>query len=642
MTSIMVSKLSALTINPELLGIDPEEKELTDDLINKAIGNITAASKRLDASIAPSAKPIGLNTVTVTASRSGLIYRIDGIASRLIFGTSQDDVLRGTDGADIIYGFAGNDTVYANSGDDLVFGGSGRDVLFGESGDDQLFGGTGSDVLDGGFGNDQLFGGTGDDVLQGSQGNDLLDGGAGIDVADYSNLSQAVILKPRGVVTKGSLGRDIVKDVEIILGAQGQRNVIDSSTSDPGSSINVDLGNNQLTVLGLPNGQSLSFQVFEFPDVNGTNGADIMVGDDQGNILNGLGGNDLINGAGGNDTINGGDGNDVLIGGDGDDRFIGSSGNDQIDGGAGIDVLDYGGSAEAITYRYFYEYVNTSPPGSYPVLVPTQRNSIVKGIAGTDTWTNAETIIGAAGLANSLDFKFVQFAQRYSPITQSSQAPSIVANLSTNSLQFTEAGVLKTLTIENFANVTGSFANDTISGNAQDNILNGYVGADTLAGGAGNDRLITDESDILTGGTGADKFQFQGSWATTAGRFGVNFRQLNASTVTDFAGGVDQLILGSGSASGFSYAATSESTTWLAGFMGLNTVSGTQQLDPSQFVTVISMGAVLPPANRIIYNSSSGDLFYQSSVGFPFAASSVKFATLQGAPTLSASDIMLA
>jgi hypothetical protein len=36
MTSIMVSKLSALTINPELLGIDPEEKELTDDLINKA------------------------------------------------------------------------------------------------------------------------------------------------------------------------------------------------------------------------------------------------------------------------------------------------------------------------------------------------------------------------------------------------------------------------------------------------------------------------------------------------------------------------------------------------------------------------------------------------------------------------------
>jgi Ca2+-binding RTX toxin-like protein len=520
-------------------------------------------------------------------------------------GTSSADTITGDANANVLNGLGGNDTIEAAAGDDVVNGGSG---------DDRIIGGV---------------------------GNDQIDGDVGTDTADYSNLGQAVTLGPRGVLTKGSLGTDSLRAIESIIGATNQQNLIDNSAADAGASVNVNLGTNQLNVLGLPGGQSLSFQVSKFPNVNGTSGADTITGDALANILNGLGGNDTIDGADGNDTIDGGAGDDVLMGGAGNDRFIGSSGNDIIDGGTGMDVLDYSSSTEAITYRYFYDNINISPPGTFPILIATQRNAILKGSSGVDTWTNAETIRGAAGLANGINFTFIQFSQRFTSL-QGAQAPAIVADLSANSLQFSEGGVTKTLTLENFVNVTGSYSNDTITGNAQNNVLNGYVGSDTLVGGAGDDLLVTDENDTLTGGMGADRFQFLGSYFVSAGRFGVNFRQLNASTVTDFQSGSDQLVLTPGGFSGFTYPTSSESSASLFGFQGLTPVAGTNQLDPSQFLAVSSFGAAFPSTARVIYNTSTGELFHQSPSGFPSGLGAAKFAMLQGAPTLSASDIVIA
>ncbi len=598
----------AVTLGPK--GVLIKGSLGTDTL--QAIESIIGATNQrnlIDSSTADAGGSINVNLRTKQLKVSGLpggqslTFKVSNFVD--VTGTSWADTIVGDALGNVLNGLGGNDTIEGAGGDDVVRGGDG---------DDRFIGGT---------------------------GNDQIDGGVGTDVVDYSNLGQAVTLGPRGVISKGALGTDTIQMIESIIGATNQQNLIDNSTGAAGISVNVNLGMNQLNVLGLPGGQNLAFKVSNFPNVNGSIEADTIIGDAKANILNGFAGNDSIDGADGNDVINGGEGNDVLKGGAGDDRFIGSSGNDTIDGGTGVDVLDYSGSTEAITYRYFFEYVNTAPPGSFPILVPTQRNSILKGSAGTDTWTNAETIRGAAGLAKSIDFKFVQFAQRFSPITQSTQAPAIVANLSTNSLQFSEGGVTKTLTLENFANVTGSYSNDTIMGNAQDNTLNGFVGADTLVGGGGNDLLVTDESDTLTGGTGADRFQFQGAFATTGGRSGVFFRPLNASTVTDFTGGVDQLVLSSAS---FSYPLNGENSVFLNPFTGLSTVAGSQLLDPSQFFTVTSLGSTsTPPAtSRIIYNSTSGDLFYQSSNGSPLGPNPLKFATLQGAPTLSAGDIVIA
>ena len=65
-------------------------------------------------------------------------------------GTSGNDTLTGTAGADLLLGQAGNDTLNANAGNDRLLGGAGNDVLDGGAGNDRLLGGAGTDTLTGG------------------------------------------------------------------------------------------------------------------------------------------------------------------------------------------------------------------------------------------------------------------------------------------------------------------------------------------------------------------------------------------------------------------------------------------------------------------------------------------------------------
>ena len=85
--------------------------------------------------------------------------------------------------------------------------------------------------------------------------------------------------------------------------------------------------------------------------VEGTAGADRLIGSYYYDIIRGFGGDDVIRGNPGNDRIEGNDGNDrieagagndVVFGGAGDDRIFGGSGNDLIIGGNGHDVIDCG------------------------------------------------------------------------------------------------------------------------------------------------------------------------------------------------------------------------------------------------------------------------------------------------------------
>jgi hypothetical protein len=93
-------------------------------------------------------------------------------------GTGDDDVLRGTDGANRIFGFGGDDKLLGYRGRDELDGGGNADELHGGAGDDDLFG-------DWGYG-DELYGGGNDDTLRGYYGEDTLDGGRGNDVFDES------------------------------------------------------------------------------------------------------------------------------------------------------------------------------------------------------------------------------------------------------------------------------------------------------------------------------------------------------------------------------------------------------------------------------------------------------------------------
>ena len=170
---------------------------------------------------------------------------------------------------------------------------------------------------------DTFLGNGGNDILYGSYGSDTFDGGVGIDTVDYSSMDTPTIIGTAGTIYKGVDGVDLVRDVETIIGAEGQINSIDASGTDPNStaSIFVDLAIGKLTVNDIPFIGSLTFSTENFQNAIGSNNDDILIGNNQSN--------ELIGGAG-NDKISGGLGPNFLTGGTGADTFIFNGGNDTI------------------------------------------------------------------------------------------------------------------------------------------------------------------------------------------------------------------------------------------------------------------------------------------------------------------------
>ena len=113
----------------------------------------------------------------------------------------------------------------------------------------------------------------------------------------------------------------------------------------------------------------------------------------------------------------------------------------------------------------------------------------------------------------------------------------------------------------------GNGQNDTLYGDDGDDLLNGGSGVDRLQGGRGED--------ILTGGRGRDNFVF------------VSFRE-GTDTITDFS--------------------PQDDTMWFVttGFAGISTTG----MISSQMLRIGSDATT--SSHRFIYNSGSGDLFYDS------------------------------
>ncbi|MEO5340157.1 MAG: hypothetical protein H7837_06525, partial [Magnetococcus sp. MYC-9] len=144
----------------------------------------------------------------------------------LIVGSSGNDRLHGTRGADDIRGHAGNDQLFGERGDDRLDGGTGNDLLRGDRGQDLLLGGDGNDRLHGGRDADTLLGGTGDDRLHGGQGKDRLEGGDGDDLM-YGNQGDDTLTGGAGDdILRGGVGHDSLQ------GGQGNDQLYGGSGND--------------------------------------------------------------------------------------------------------------------------------------------------------------------------------------------------------------------------------------------------------------------------------------------------------------------------------------------------------------------------------------------------------------------------
>ena len=324
-----------------------------------------------------------------------------------IEGTNLGETLRGTAFADEILGKAGNDEIIGRGGDDLLRGNSGNDTLSGNAG------------------SDTLRGGNGDDELIGSRGNDTLDGGDGVDTANYADLGEVITLQAVGVVDKGNAGQDQIKNIEAIIGATGQDNIIDGTVSGGGTSaFDIDLSKESLTVTNIPGLGDVNFTVENFVNVIGTFNTDTITGDSKDNL------------------------------------FGGSEGNDTLDGGSGDDTADYSNLGQAITLE--------------------RAGVINKGSAGTDQIENIETVIGATGEDNAIDGSTGTSGVTSFDVDLSQQRLT-VENIPGLGDQ--------TFEIINFVDITGTSQADDIVGDGNENEFGGSRGDDFFDGKGGNDTV---------------------------------------------------------------------------------------------------------------------------------------------------------
>ncbi|MEB3314240.1 MAG: bluetail domain-containing putative surface protein [Cyanobacteriota bacterium] len=147
-------------------------------------------------------------------------------------------------------------------------------------------------------------------------------------------------------------------------------------------------------------------------DVNGTSGADNLLGDGGQNTLNGLAGNDTLNGAEGSDLLNGGGGTDILTGGPGADTLVFqfgqslSSAPDRIRdfaiGTDKIDLLTAVGSAMAAPAA-FSRAANNSATALSSVIsnVFADANGALAGNQGLGLNSAALVVASANGIAGT-------------------------------------------------------------------------------------------------------------------------------------------------------------------------------------------------------------------------------------------------
>ena len=163
-------------------------------------------------------------------------------------------------------------------------------------------------------------------------------------------------------------------------------------------------------------------------------------------------------------------------------------------------------------------------------------------------------------------------------------------------------------------------SNDVINGQGGNDIINAFSGNDLLRGGSGDDVLIGGEgndtfvggvgNDILVGGVGSDRFFYNTDAAFALTAVGVD-------AITDFNSSQgDKIVL--------------DKTT----FSDITSAAGTGFNNLSDFEVTNKAGT---STAKIVYDPVNGQLFYNQNGN----SSAGLFATLTGAPTLTASDFVL-
>lgn len=390
-----ISARNTSASNDTLHGMDGDdfiEAFAGDDLVSGGAGN-----DQLDGGT-------GTDTVTYATVAAGTFVNLaariasndgDGgtdvlIGFENVVGSAFNDVLLGSSVANVLEGGLGSDTLAGYAGNDILIGGAGaantlveaagegHDTIesvvnaltmraniedmrfigagaFTGTGNDMantITGGGADDLLIGLGGDDRLEGGVGDDTLRGGVGTDALVGGTGRDTADYSAVAGGVNVRLDKLYaySDGDGGTDNLNGIE---------------------------------------------------NVTGSAWADLIGGDEQGNVLSGGAGADTLLGFSGNDTLIGGAGAaNTMQGGQGDDTYIVQAVGDTVheEAGQGIDTVLTTLASHML--RNNVENLTYTGGGAFTGIGNALAN-IIEGAGGDDILTGgggSDQLIGRAGV----------------------------------------------------------------------------------------------------------------------------------------------------------------------------------------------------------------------------------------------------
>ncbi len=494
------------------------------------------------------------------------------------------------------------------------------------------------ELLIGTAGNDLIEGFGGNDILIGGAGSDTLSGGAGDDIYYVDNAGD-LIVEPVGQ------GNDrLFASVSYTLTAGAEVELMTTDFHAGTAAFNLT-------------GNAL---------------ANIIYGNDGDNRLNGAGGADTLVGRAGNDWFfvdNAGDRIDEKVG-EGSDRVFASV-SYTLAAGVSVELLttDFHSGTTAIDFTgnelenaiHGNDGANRlSGGGGADVLIGRAGNDILAGGAGIDTTD------GGAGD----DWHYVDNAADVVREAVGGGADRVFASVSYTLAAGVEVEIMTTDFHAGTAatDLTGNELANVIYGNDGDNRLNGGAGADTLVGRAGNDMFFVDnagDSIFEAAGQGNDRLFASVSYTLAAGAevelmttdFHAGTAAINltgnalantiygnaGANVLDGKGGNDGLVgLGGADTFAFTTALGGGNVDAISDF-----VAGTDKiaLDDAVFTGiggtlnanafVIGTGAA-DADDRIIYNSTTGQLFYDADGNGAGAA--IQFATLSVGLALSASD----
>ncbi len=524
--------------------------------------------------------------ITVTAryiDGSGVLEKETSAATAPVAENFTNFGLYGDKGGtrpDTLEGASGNDGLYGLTDNDVLLGGRGNDVLYGFYGADSLYGGDGNDRLYGEQDNDSLEGGTGNDTLDGGFGVDTMSGGEGNDTY-YLSYDAVDVIIDNGLST----------DIDTVIMPY------------------------QLNVYTLP------------ADIeNGTMAAGVLSGSLEGNN-----GNNMLTGNSGENTLTGGDGDDTVNAGDGNDEIVGGrgAGNDTYNGGSSTDSVRYSSAITGITVNLTAGIASGNEIGNDALinieniiggqgndtLLGNSSGNVISGHTGNDTLTGgggmdifnvdsgtdtitdlgyggADVLVVSSGTTANATTLGVWIAS-------SSSQNSGTANLTANGLTVN----LSAINTGNGWNVTNTGNGTTLIGSALSDSITGGLGNDLLNGSLGNN--------TLTGGVGRDTFLFNTAPTT------------NVDKITDFVVIDDTIQLEN------------------AIFTSLiNNVFSTV-LPVTSLRSGVGVTSAADTDDFVIYNTSTGALYYDAGGNTAGSAAAVQIALLGANLALTSADFVV-